>query len=136
MLEVGKSASFGKTVTESDVNLFAGLTGDFNEIHINKVAAQNSIFGERICHGMLIAGFISAVIGMYLPGPGAIYLSQELHFLSPVKLGDTVTAQVTVTEVLNEHKGIYKLKTICKNQKEETVLDGYAVVQYKSEGKQ
>lgn len=136
MLEVGKSASFGKTITESDVNLFAGITGDFNEIHINEVAARKSIFGERVCHGMLTAGLISAAIGMYLPGPGAVYLSQELNFLKPVKIGDTVTAEVTVSEILNPAKGIYRLKTTCKNQKEEPVLDGYAVVQYKTERKQ
>lgn len=126
--DLQQKASFSKTISESDVYLFAGLTGDFNPVHINDVLAQKSIFGERIVHGMLVAGFISAVIGMKLPGEGTVYLEQSIKFLKPVKIGDTVTATVGITEVLNEEKGILKLSTKIENQKNEKVIDGYAIV--------
>lgn len=131
MLKIGQCASFGKTITEADINMFAGLSGDFNPIHINDIEAERSIFGKRIAHGMLSASFISAVLGMYLPGKGTIYLSQNLQFKEPVYVGDTVTAQVTVTEIINEEKGIYKLKTQCVNQDSKSVIDGEAVIKYK-----
>lgn len=131
MLEVGQCASFGKTITEADISTFAGLTGDFNPIHINVIEAEQSKFGKRIAHGMLSASFISTVLGMYLPGKGTIYLSQSLRFLEPVFIGDTVMAQVTVTEIIDEEKGIYKLKTECVNQDRKPVIDGEAVVKYK-----
>lgn len=124
----GETGTFSKTIVESDVYLFAGITGDFNSIHINKVAAQESMFHERVAHGMLVGSFISTVIGMYMPGPGSIYLEQTMKFLAPVKIGDTITATVRVTEVLNEAKGILKLQTVVTNQEGKTVIDGSATV--------
>lgn len=126
--DLKQKASFSKTISESDVYLFAGITGDFNPVHINDAFAQKSIFGERIAHGMLVAGLISAVIGMKLPGEGTVYLEQSVEFLKPVKIGDTVTATVGITEVLNEEKGILKLRTRVENQQNEKVIDGYAIV--------
>jgi 3-hydroxybutyryl-CoA dehydratase len=111
-LEVGQSASMRKTVTEADVVLFAGVTGDFNPAHIDEEYAQESMFKGRIAHGMMSAGFISAVLAMKLPGPGTIYLGQTLQFKAPVRIGDTVTATVTVTEI-NLEKKIVKLDTVC-----------------------
>lgn len=131
MIEIGQSASFSKTITESDISTFAGLTGDFNPIHINQQEAEQSIFGRRIAHGMLSASLISTVIGMYLPGKGAIYLGQNIQFKEPVDIGDTITAQVTVDEIINKEKGIIRLKTQCLNQKGVLVIDGDAVVKYK-----
>ena len=130
MLEIGKSATFTKKITESDINAFAEVSGDFNPIHVDEEAAKKSVFGRRIAHGMLSASFISAVLGMYLPGEGTIYLGQNLKFLKPVDIGDEITAKVTVAEVVNEDKGIYKLSTQCFNQKEEMVIDGEATVKY------
>lgn len=124
----GQTARFSKTISESDVYLFAGITGDFNAVHVDEKSAKDSVFGERIVHGILTAGFISSVIGMKLPGAGTVYLEQNIRFLLPVKIGDTVTAIVEVAEVLNEKKQILKLDTKVLNQKNETVLDGYAVV--------
>ena len=92
-LQVGQSAEFAKTVTESDVVLFAGITGDFNPAHVNEVEASKSRFGGRIAHGILSAGFISACIAMKLPGPGTIYLTQSLKFTRPVRIGDTVVVE-------------------------------------------
>ena len=122
MLAIGQSASFGKTISETDIYLFAGVVGDFNGIHINQVSAQKSIYGQRIAHGFLAGGLISTAIGMYLPGTGTIYKSQNLNFRRPVMIGDTITATV---------KGLYRLETIAKNQNGEIVIDGEAVVKYK-----
>ena len=124
---VGQQASFAKTVTETDVYLFAGITGDLNPAHTNQVASEKTMFKGRIAHGMLSAGFISAVLGMYLPGPGTIYLGQELKFTKPVRIGDTVTATATVVEK-DEAKNRLKLETICTNQDGEVVIKGFATV--------
>ena len=126
-IEPGQTAEFTKTVTEADVVLFAGVTGDFNPAHIDQAWAEASRFGGRIAHGMLSAGLISAVLGMKLPGPGSIYLSQSLKFTRPVRIGDTVTAQVSVAAV-NPEKRRVTLTTICRNQDGETVLEGEALV--------
>ena len=126
-LKAGDSASFSKTVSESDVYLFAGVTGDLNPTHIDQSYAETTHFKTRIAHGMLSAGFISAVIGTRLPGPGTIYLSQTLQFLAPVNIGDTITARVVVTEILPEKKHV-RLETTCVNQQGEKVLDGKALV--------
>ena len=91
-MNVGDAAEMAKTVTETDVYLFAGITGDFNPAHVNEAYAKNTFFKGRIAHGMLSAGFISAVLAMKLPGPGTIYLSQFMEFKAPVRIGDTVTA--------------------------------------------
>ena len=126
-LEVGQRAEFRKTVTEADVVLYAGITGDLNPAHIDQVAAEAGQFGGRIAHGMLSAGFISAVLGMRLPGPGTIYLEQTLRFIRPVRIGDTVTARVEVLELLPAKRRV-RLATVCSNQEDQTVLKGEALV--------
>lgn len=124
---VGQSASVTKTVTETDVYLFAGITGDLNPAHINEVASSKTMFKGRIAHGMLGAGFISAVLGMYLPGPGCIYMSQELKFVAPVRIGDTVTATATVKE-LDTEKNRCVLDTTVTNQDGKEVILGQAKI--------
>ena len=126
-IALGDSASFTKTVTETDVVLFAGISGDFNPAHIDAVSAENGMFGKRIAHGMLSAGFISTVLGTQLPGPGTIYMGQELRFTKPVYFGDTVTATCTVVERIEE-KNRLKLETVVVNQNGETVITGFATV--------
>ena len=130
-IEIGQSASFAKTIAESDVYGFAGITGDFNPVHINAAEAEKSIFGRQVAHGMLVGSLFSTVLGTILPGAGTVYLEQQLKFLKPVYFGDTITATVTVSEVLNPQKGIYKLATTAHNRHGECVIDGYAVVMYK-----
>jgi 3-hydroxybutyryl-CoA dehydratase len=126
-LRVGDAAELAKTVTESDIALFAGVTGDFNPVHVDAVAAGRSVFGGRIAHGILSAGFISAVLAMRLPGPGSIYLSQTLRFTKPVRIGDTVTARVEVLEVIAPKRRV-RLATTCRNQNGEVVVEGEALV--------
>ncbi len=126
-LSVGDSAEFTKTVSESDVYLFAGVTGDFNPAHVNAVHAEQTFFKKRIAHGILAAGFISAVLGTQLPGPGTIYLRQELKFTAPVYMGDTITARVEIATI-DVEKNRLTLHTFCTNQDGKTVLDGEAVV--------
>jgi 3-hydroxybutyryl-CoA dehydratase len=126
-LDVGDSDQFSKTVTDADIYLFAGVTGDLNPAHIDEAYAQGTFFKTRIAHGMLSAGFISAVIGTRLPGPGTIYMQQSLKFLAPVRIGDTITATVEVIEKIEEKKRV-RLKTSCANQDGVAVLDGEALV--------
>ncbi len=111
-LQPGMSASIAKTVTEADIILFAGISTDVNPAHIDEEYSKATMFGGRIAHGMLSAGFISAVLANKLPGPGTIYLSQTLKFKAPVRPGDTVTATVTVKEV-NVAKNRVTLDTVC-----------------------
>jgi 3-hydroxybutyryl-CoA dehydratase len=125
-LSVGQSASFGKTITEADILLFAGVSGDTNPVHINAEAAAASMFKERIAHGMLSASLISTVLGTRLPGAGTIYLGQNLKFRAPVKIGETVTATVTVT-TLDAAKKRVTLNTVC-TVAGKTVIDGEATV--------
>jgi 3-hydroxybutyryl-CoA dehydratase len=101
-LELHDKAEFAKTISETDIYLYAGVSGDFNPAHINEEYAKETFFKTRIAHGMLSAGFISMVIGTKLPGPGTIYLDQSLKFLAPVRIGDTITAHVEVTEIMTE----------------------------------
>ena len=124
--QVGQSASFSKTISETDVYGFAGITGDFNPLHVNARVAPTGQFGERIAHGMLSASFISTVIATSLPGPGTIYMSQEVKFLKPVKFGDTITATVVIKELLE--RGKVRLHTFVKNQDSELVVNGFALV--------
>lgn len=124
--EVGQKESFSKTITEYDVYGFAGITGDFNPVHVNAVAAEQSMFKQRIAHGILAVGLISTVLGQKLPGNGTIYLSQQAKFLKPVYIGDTITATAEVAEV--REKGRLLLKTYAVNQRGETVVDGEAEV--------
>ena len=126
-IKPGEKAKITKTVSESDVYLFAGITGDLNPAHINEEHAKKTFFKTRIAHGMLPAGFISAVIGTSLPGPGTIYISQELKFKAPVHFGDTVTAEVEVVEI-NREKNRVVLTTKCTNQNGVLLIDGQAVV--------
>jgi 3-hydroxybutyryl-CoA dehydratase len=126
-IKIGADASLSRTITEAHIVNFAGVTGDMNPVHLDAEYAGQSMFGERIAHGMLVAGLISAVLGTQLPGPNSIYLSQDLKFTAPVKIGDTVTVVVTVTEKRND-KRIIKLHTTVSNQRGEMVIDGNAVV--------
>jgi len=98
-LEVGMSDSFAKTITDADVCLFAGISGDTNPVHINEDYAKTTMFGKRIVHGMFSAALISTVAGTKLPGPGAIYVDQSVKFKAPVFIGDTAKATVTVLEI-------------------------------------
>jgi 3-hydroxybutyryl-CoA dehydratase len=126
-LEIGQKASMGKTITEADVATFARISGDVNPIHLDAEYAAKSIFKERVAHGILTSGLISAVIGNQLPGVGTIYLSQNLKFMAPVKLGDTIEAEVEVVEKLEE-KNRVRLKTVCRNPTGQVVIDGEALV--------
>ena len=126
-MNVGDAAEMAKTVTETDVYLFAGVTGDLNPAHINETYAKGTFFKGRIAHGMLAGGFISAVLGTKLPGPGTIYLSQFIEFKAPVRMGDTVTARVEVAEKIAE-KNRVKFRTTCVNQDGTLLVDGEAVV--------
>ncbi|CAB5134399.1 MaoC-like dehydratase [Olavius algarvensis associated proteobacterium Delta 3] len=126
-LSVGDTAEFRKTVSESDIYLFAGVTGDMNPAHIDEEYASGTFFKGRIAHGMLAAGFVSAVLGTRLPGPGTIYLSQSLSFKAPVHIGHTVTARVEVVELTIE-KNRVRLKTTCTDQTGKVILDGEAIV--------
>jgi 3-hydroxybutyryl-CoA dehydratase len=126
-IKVGDEASISRTITEAHIVAFSGLTGDNNPIHVDAQHAAESIFGERIAHGMLVAGLISAVLGSDLPGPNSIYLGQDLKFTAPVKIGDTVTVAVTVTEKRDDKK-IITLRTTAVNQRGEMVIDGTAVI--------
>jgi 3-hydroxybutyryl-CoA dehydratase len=125
-LKVGDTAEFAKTVTETDIYLYAGITGDFNPAHVNEEYAKNTFFKTRIAHGMLTAGFISAIIANQLPGPGTIYLKQDLSFLAPVRIGDTITGKVEVLELMEKNK--VRLKTTCTNQDGVVVLSGEGLV--------
>ena len=111
-LSVGMTASYAKTITETDIVIFAGISGDNNPLHLNEEFARDSIFKGRIAHGMLTAVFISTVLGTKLPGPGCIYLDQEVKFLAPVRPGETVTTQVTISEVDREKRRAVA-KSVC-----------------------
>lgn len=126
-ISVGDTAEFTKTISEADIYMFAGVTGDLNPFHVNEEYAKQTFFKGRIAHGMLLAGFISTVVGCHLPGPGAIYVKQDLEFLAPARIGDTITAKVVVTEVMEEENRII-LDTFCLNQDGEKVLDGRALL--------
>ena len=120
-LSVGQSAEADRTVGAGDIDAFAAVSGDVNPVHLDADYAATTPFGERIAHGMLAGAFISAVLGVKLPGPGAIYISQSLRFRRPVKIGDTVTARATVT-ALDERRSQASLDTVC-------LVGGKAVVE-------
>ncbi|MBI1179862.1 MAG: (R)-hydratase [Alphaproteobacteria bacterium] len=120
------SASYAKTVTDADITLFAGVSGDTNPVHIDDEFARETMFKGRIAHGMLSASFISTVFGTRLPGPGCIYLSQSLRFKAPVRPGDTVTARVTVAELKPERRQV-RFDCVCLVDGK-TVLDGEALI--------
>lgn len=126
-INLGDRSSYSRTVSEADVVLFGGVSGDLNPAHFNEEYSKETMFKGRIAHGMLSASYISTVLGMQLPGPGTIYLSQELKFTAPVKFGDTITATAEVIERIEEKNRI-TLETICLNQRGEVVVKGKAVV--------
>jgi 3-hydroxybutyryl-CoA dehydratase len=103
-LEIGQEASLSRTVTEADIVAYAALSGDYNPVHIDPVYASKTLFKERIAHGILSAGYISALFGMQLPGPGAIYISQTLNFRGPVRIDDTVVSSVKLVELIPEKR--------------------------------
>jgi len=125
--EVGQRASVSRTVTESDLVNFAGVSGDFNPVHVDAEYARTTRFGQRVAHGLLTASIMSSLLGMKLPGPGAIYLGQTLRFLKPVFIGDTVTAHVEVTQWIAEKRRVV-LNTWVENQRGEKVLEGEATL--------
>lgn len=125
-IKIGDSGSFTKTITETDVYNYAGVSGDFNPAHINQAEAEKSMFKARIAHGMLSASLISTVFGTIFPGPGTIYVSQNLNFKAPVFFGDTITATCEATEKVNEK--MMKFKTTCTNQDGKVVIDGEAIL--------
>jgi 3-hydroxybutyryl-CoA dehydratase len=126
-LQIGMTASRTKTITDADIRAFAQASGDANSIHLDEAAAAASRFGRRIAHGMLTASVISAVLGNDLPGPGTIYLGQDLRFKTPVFINDTITATVELTKY-REDKRIATFRTTVTNQDGVLVLEGEAVV--------
>ncbi len=124
-LKIGDSAQISKTISEADIELFAKATGDFNPVHLDAAYAEKTMFKGKIAHGLLSVGFFSTLLGTILPGYGTIYLSQEVKFLAPVRIGDTVTAKVEVLELIPE-KNRAKFKTTCTNQDGKLVVDGIA----------
>src|SRR5256885_13205417 len=125
-LEVGMTAIHSKTVTEADVVLFAGISGDINPVHLDNDYARDTMFKGRIAHGMLTASFISTVLGTKLPGPGCIYISQNLKFRAPVRCGDTVSATATIADIVHDKKRVI-MQTVC-SVGDKVVLEGEAVV--------
>jgi len=128
--EVGMKDKTSKTITETDVILFSGVSTDINPVHIDEEAAKGGIFGKRVAHGILVSGLISAVLGNKLPGPGSIYMGQDLKFLAPVYIGDTITAEVEIIELIPEKCRI-KLNTTCTNQDGKVVISGTALIMNK-----
>lgn len=126
-LKPGMKASISKKITVEDVDCFACLSTDYNPLHVNEEAARKSIFKHRVAHGMLVASLFSAVLGTQLPGEGSIYLGQDLRFVAPVYLDDTITAEVEVVELRNE-KHIVRLSTTATNQNGIAVITGVATI--------
>jgi 3-hydroxybutyryl-CoA dehydratase len=124
---VGQSDEYVKKFTESEVELYAQITGDYNYVHMDEEKAKKSFFKGRIVHGQLVGGLISALLGTKLPGGGNIYLEQSFKFLKPVRIGDTIRARVIITEII-EKKRIVVLDTFCLNEQQEVVLKGKAKV--------
>ena len=125
-LKEGMQDAYAKTITDADVITFAGISGDTNPVHLNHEFASETMFEGQVAHGMLTASFISTVIGTKLPGPGCIYVSQNLRFKAPVKVGETVTAECTVTKMIPE-KRMIEMSTIC-SVAGKPVLEGLATV--------
>lgn len=124
-LTVGMSKIYSKTISEADIVMFAGISGDTNPVHLNRLFAEGTVFKERIAHGMLSASFISTVLGTQLPGPGCIYLSQSLKFRAPVRAGDTVVARATVKAIDTEKRRV-TLETVC-SVGDTVVIEGEAL---------
>lgn len=126
-IEIGQSAELNRKISEEDIQIFANLSGDHNPIHMDEEFAKNTMFKGRIAHGILSTVFISTLLARDLPGPGTIYLSQNVIFKRPVRLNDMITVKVEVIEK-NEEKGQIKLRTTCVNQNGKLVIDGEALV--------
>lgn len=124
---IGEKASCSKTFTETDIVLFAGISGDFNPIHIDQEYAKQTNFKQRIAHGLLTSGLLSQLLGMHLPGKGSIYMNQTLKFTAPVFIGDTIKA-IAQIEGIDEVRKTVTLQTDCYNQKNELVLTGKAMM--------
>jgi 3-hydroxybutyryl-CoA dehydratase len=128
-IAVGMKASFSKTITESDIHSFSAFTADFNPIHVDEVYANTSRLGQktkgRIAQGMLSASLFSTLVGMYIPGKGALYVSQQCNFLKPVKIGDTLKAECEVVEKMEKNR--VRMMMRCYNQRGEAVVEGEAV---------
>ncbi len=131
-LEIGMTAIYARTVTDADIVLFSGISGDTNPLHLSSDFADGTPFEGRVAHGMLTAGFISAVIGTKLPGPGCVYMSQSLRWNAPVRAGDSVLARVTIEEIFRDKQRL-RLSTIC-TVGEEVVIEGEALVMAPSRG--
>ncbi|GLQ29753.1 MaoC family dehydratase [Litoribrevibacter albus] len=129
-IRVGQKASVTRKFTEHDVGTFSELSLDFNPVHLDPKYAEQSMFGQRIVHGMLVSSLFSGLLGKHLPGEGTIYLGQDLKFTKPVYLDQEVTATVEVTEVRDD-KPIITLSTTCINDEGDVVITGEAVVLYK-----
>jgi len=126
-LEIGQSATYRRSLDDAAVRLFAAVSGDVNPVHLDEAFAASTPFKGRIAHGMYTAGLISAAIALELPGPGVIYVGQDLRFERPVRIGDTITVELTVTEKLPEKKFV-RLDTIARNQLGKVVVSGVATV--------
>lgn len=126
-LKIGDRGSIAKTITETDIYNYSGITGDFSWLHVNEERSKKGPFGRRIAHGMLTIGLVSAVVGTEMPGAGTIYVSQTMNFRRPVFIGDTITAEVEVIDI-DMGKKLVRLKTTCTNQSGETVLIGEGIV--------
>jgi 3-hydroxybutyryl-CoA dehydratase len=125
-IQLGETACLEKTISETDIYAYAGIVGDFNPVHVNQRFAEHTKFGARIAHGMLVSGLFSAVFAMKLPGEGAVYISQDLRFVAPVYIGDTIKAAVRVSEKLE--KGRVRFECIATNQRDMIVISGTAVL--------
>ena len=125
-IKIGQTARTSKQITQTDLTLYAAVTGDFNPVHFDPVYAAQTRFKGPIAHGMIAAGLVSGLIGMKLPGPGTVYLQQTLNFLAPVKVNDLITACVEVVTLLEKNR--IRLKTTCMNQESVIVLEGEALV--------
>ena len=123
-IKIGMSESYSQTITDADVKLYAGISGDRNPVHMDEEYAEKSRYKKRIAHGMISSSFFSALFGTKLPGPGCVYVNQSLNFKRPVYIGDTVTAIITVTKI-DEIKSRVYFDTVCK-VKNKIVIDGQA----------
>ena len=124
-IQLGMNASVENTVSDSDIRSFADVSGDYNPVHLDAEFARETPFGDRISHGMLTASYISAVFGMHLPGPGAIYVTQTLNFKRPVWIGDVIRTRVTVAEMFPAKRRV-RFECVCRNGEDKVVLEGEA----------
>ncbi len=132
-LKLGMEAVFAKTITEADIVLFSGVTGDMNPVHVNEEYAKNTMFKGRIAHGMLTGSLISTVLGMKMPGPGCIYISQSLNFKAPVRSGDTAVAHAEIIDINLDRNRITMATKVMVGDK--VVLDGEAKMMVRARNK-